>query len=386
MFALARRWRICRGLSRHCAPDRRLCTDPAARLDAASRAVFHSAREGWPGMSARMSRLVVGLVLPPMGLAAVMLGAGPASAAQAPVGLGAAASFAILAGTTVTNTGPSAISGDLGVAPGSAVTGFPPGAVTNGSIHKADTAASQGKAAVTTAYNDAAGRATSATITADLGGQTLVPGVYAGGALQITGTLTLDAQGDPSAVFVFKAASTLITASSSSVSLLGGANACNVFWQVGSSATLGTNSVFRGTVLALTSVSAATGAAVTGRLLARNAAVTLDSNTVTSTSCAAALPSASVSATSTSTASSSGSTVSVSGSAAATSGGPTAAAGPTLPNTGSHAIAMALVGVVALSLGGVLLLSSRRPHQLGGPSTGPTSGGAHSLRNTGNRG
>jgi LPXTG-motif cell wall-anchored protein len=337
-------------------------------------------------MSARMSRLVVGLVLPPMGLAAVMLGAGPASAAQAPVGLGAAASFAILAGTTVTNTGPSAISGDLGVAPGSAVTGFPPGAVTNGSIHKADTAASQGKAAVTTAYNDAAGRATSATITADLGGQTLVPGVYAGGALQITGTLTLDAQGDPSAVFVFKAASTLITASSSSVSLLGGANACNVFWQVGSSATLGTNSVFRGTVLALTSVSAATGAAVTGRLLARNAAVTLDSNTVTSTSCAAALPSASVSATSTSTASPSGSAGSVSGSAAATAAGPTAAAGPTLPNTGSRAIAMALVGVVALSLGGVLLLSSRRPHQLSGPSNGPTSGGAHSLRNTGNRG
>jgi LPXTG-motif cell wall-anchored protein len=331
-------------------------------------------------MTARIHRLVVRLVLPSMGLAAVLLGASPASAAQAPVGLGAAASFAILAGTTVTNTGPSAISGDLGVAPGSAVTGFPPGAVTNGSIHQADTAASQGKSAVTTAYNDAAGRATSATITADLGGQTLVPGVYAGGALQISGTLTLDAQGDPSAVFVFKASSTLITASSSSVSLLGGANACNVFWQVGSSATLGTNSTFQGTVLALTSVSAATGAAVTGRLLARNAAVTLDSNTVTSTSCAAALPSASVSATSTSTASASGTRVTIS--AAPTPGGRAAGAGPSLPNTGLRAVVMALVGVVSVAFGGVLLLSTRRSGQLSRPSN-RSGGGAHSLRKSG---
>jgi hypothetical protein len=205
---------------------------------------------------------------------------GSADAAQAPVGLGKAASFAVLAGSTVTNTGPSVIRGSLGVSPGSAVTGFPPGVVTNGTINKANTAAAQAKAALTTAYNDAAGRSTTGTVSADLGGQTLVPGVYTGGALSLTGTLTLNAQGNPNAVFVFQASSTLITHSGSVVRVIGG-NLCNVFWKVGSSATLGTNSTFVGTVMALTSVTATTGARVSGRLLARNGAVTLDSNIIT---------------------------------------------------------------------------------------------------------
>ncbi|MCA1707465.1 MAG: DUF3494 domain-containing protein, partial [Actinobacteria bacterium] len=131
------------------------------------------------------------------------------------------------------------------------------------------------------AYTDAAGRSPSDTLTADLGGQTIVSGVHRGDTFGLTGTLTLDAQGDPNAVFIFQAASTLTTASGSHVALINGASPCNVFWQVGSSATLGTTSVFVGTILALTSVTAQTGASVTGRLLASNGAVTLDTNTVT---------------------------------------------------------------------------------------------------------
>ncbi len=242
-------------------------------------------------MTARVPRFSGIFLVVALALAVTVVGGSQAGAAQAPVGLGTATSFAVLAGTTVTNTGPSTISGDLGVSPGTAVTGFPPGTVSNGTVHAADAVAAQAQADLTTAYNDAAGRTPFTTVSADLGGQTLVSGVYRGGALGLTGTLTLNAQGDPNAVFIFQAGSTLITASSSRVAVINGAQACNVFWQVGSSATLGTNSVFVGTVLALTSVTAATGASVAGRLLARNGAVTLDSNTVTRSTCAAAPPS-----------------------------------------------------------------------------------------------
>ncbi len=212
--------------------------------------------------------------------------ASPVLAAEAPVGLGTAESFTVLAGTTVTNTGPTSITGNLGVSPGSAVTNFPPGIVLGGTIHATDAVAAQAQADVTTAYNDAAGRPPSALVGAELGGQTLAAGVYRGATLGITGTLTLDAQGDANAVFIFQAASTLITASASRVNLINGSSPCNVFWQVGSSATLGTASTFLGTILALTSVSANAGTAVSGRLLARNGAVTLNSDTVNrSTGC-----------------------------------------------------------------------------------------------------
>ncbi len=161
-------------------------------------------------------------------------------AAQPPVGLGTTTSFAVLAGTTVTNTGPSVISGNLGVSPGTAVTGFPPGKVINGTQHKADAVALQAQSDLTTAYTDAAGRTPATVVSKDLGGQTLAPGVYkAASAMGLTGTVTLDGHSDPNAVFIFQAGSTLITASSSTVKLIGGAQACNVFWQVGSSATLG---------------------------------------------------------------------------------------------------------------------------------------------------
>ncbi|MDP8938267.1 MAG: ice-binding family protein, partial [Actinomycetota bacterium] len=210
---------------------------------------------------------------------------GPAGAQ--PVGLGTAESFAVLAGTTVTNTGPTTISGNVGVSPGTAVTGFPPGIVTNGTIHAANAVAAQAQADLTTAYLDAAGRTPCTPLPSALGGgQVLGPGVYCAGTFVITGELIL--RGDADDVFIFQAGSTLITAAGSTIRLEGGAQACNVFWQVGSSATLGVGSTFVGTILALTSITAETNAVIQGRLLARNGAVTLDSNTITVPVCAVA--------------------------------------------------------------------------------------------------
>ncbi len=216
----------------------------------------------------------------------MVAGSQPAYAAEAKVGLGTADPFAVLAGTTVTNTGPTVVSGDLGLSPGTAVTGFPPGQVINGTQHVADAVALQAQNDLTTAYNDAAGRTPATTVTSDLGGQTLVGGVYnTAAAMALTGTVTLDGEGDPNTVFIFQAGSTLTTATSSSVALVNGAQACNVFWQVGSSATLGTDTTFNGTIMALTTVTLQTNAAVIGRVLARNGAVNLDTNTITRPGC-----------------------------------------------------------------------------------------------------
>jgi hypothetical protein len=219
----------------------------------------------------------------------LIAGVSLASTAQAAsVALGTADSFAVLGGSTVTNTGPSVISGDLGLSPGTAVTGFPPGTVNAGTIHATDAVAGQAQSDLVTAYNDAAGRPSTATISADLAGRTLTPGVYtSASSLGLSGDLTLDAQGDPNAVFVFQAGSTLTTGSASRVLLIGGAQPCNVFWQVGSSATIGTSSAFVGNILALTSISLTTSATLNGRALARNGAVTLDTNTITKSTCAA---------------------------------------------------------------------------------------------------
>ncbi len=191
--------------------------------------------------------------------------------------------FAVLAGSTVTNTAtPTVVTGDLGVSPGSAVTGFPPGIVT-GTIHAADAAAAQAQSELTTLYNDLANTACNTDLTGqDLGGKTLTPGVYCfSTSAQLTGTLTLDAQGDPNALFLFKVGSSLTTASGSSVLLINSASSCGVFWQVGSSATLGTGTALAGSIVALTSITLNTGAGVTGRVLARNGAVTLDDSHVT---------------------------------------------------------------------------------------------------------
>jgi hypothetical protein len=219
---------------------------------------------------------------------AVTTTSSPASAAptsaiatQKTVNLGAAARFAVLAAATVTNTGPSVITGDLGVSPGTAVTGFPPGRMSKGAIHSADSAAAAAQISLTHAYADAASRTPTATVGTELGGKTFGPGIYSNTTLGITGTVTLNAKGNPKAVFIFQSASTLITASSSVVRLTGGAKASNVFWQVGSSATLGTYSKFVGTIMAYASVTDTTGVSVTGRLLVETAAVTLDTNAVT---------------------------------------------------------------------------------------------------------
>ena len=209
-----------------------------------------------------------------------------AATGPATVGLGTAAPFAVLAGTPkVASTGATVINGNLGISPAGAVTGFPPG-IVNGTVHKADAVALQAQTDLTTAYTDAAGRPVTATH-GTLGGLTLAPGVYnAGGVvLGLTGTLTLDGHNNPSAVWIFKATSSLVTASSSRVKLINGASSCNVFWQVTSSATLGSGSTFVGTIMALASITIASGVTLHGRALARNGQVTLIDDTVTSSSC-----------------------------------------------------------------------------------------------------
>jgi len=202
------------------------------------------------------------------------------------VDLGTANNFAVLAGSTITNTGPTTVSGgNIGVSPGSAITGFPPGTIAPPSTtHLADAVALGAQKDLATAYNTAAGLARNAVLTGeDLGGLTLTPGVYFfASSAQLTGTLTLDDQGNPDAVFVFQIGSTLTTASASVVESINDPSqpGISVFWQVGSSATLGTGTDFEGNILADTSITVNTGAIVDGRLLAENGAVTLDSNAI----------------------------------------------------------------------------------------------------------
>ena len=204
-----------------------------------------------------------------------------AAAIQTPVVLGSTAPFGVLAATTVTSTGATTVNGDLGVSTGTTVTGSP---TVTGTLHLGDPTAAQAQLDLTTAYNDAAGRTVGAvSVAGNLGGQTLTPGLYAStSSLEISsGDLTLDALGDPSSVWIFQMASTLVTTTSRQVILSGGAQAANVFWQVGSSATIGVSSVFKGTILAAQSVTLNTGATLEGRALARVGAVALDGNTIT---------------------------------------------------------------------------------------------------------
>ncbi|MFF9770130.1 ice-binding family protein [Streptomyces sp. NPDC014636] len=263
------------------------------------------------------------------------------------VDLGRADSFAVLAGSATTNTGPSVITGDVGVSPGTSISGYGPPAVVNGTLHSADTVAQDAQTDLTAAYDDAAGQPSDGALPPDAGDLTLVPGVYtASSTLGLTGTLTLDAQENPNAVWVFQIGSGLTTASSSRVSLINGASPCNVFWKVGSSATLGTNTDFAGNILAMTSITVTTGATIEGRALARNGAVTLDTNTITRPECAGGT--------------SGGSTTTTGGPTTTTTGGP---AGPTT-TTGGPA------GPTTTTTGG----PAGPTTTTGGPA-GPTTGG-----------
>lgn len=227
--------------------------------------------------------------------ARVLSGAGLAvllcvQTASAQSSLGTAESFAVLAGDSVTNTGSSVITGDLGVSPGSSVTGFPPGTVT-GTIHAGDAVALQAKNDLVTQYDALAGAPCGTDLTGqDLGGKTLTPGVYCfSSSAQLTGTLTLDAEGKSDAVFVFQTGSTLTTATDASVKLINGGDPCGVAWQIGSSATLGTTTSFLGNLIALTSITLNTGADIIGgRALARDGSVTLDTNDISFASCGTA--------------------------------------------------------------------------------------------------
>lgn len=203
--------------------------------------------------------------------------------AQSSVNLGTAANFAVLAESGITNTGATTINGDVGTFPTTSITGFETVTLI-GINHVGDAVTQQAKTDLVTAYDDAAGRTPTQFYTQafELGGLTLTNGIYnTTASFGLTGNLTLDAQGNPGAVWIFQAGSTLITASGSSVILLGGAQAGNIFWQVGSSATLGTGTHFAGNILALTSITLETGATIEGSALARNAAVVLDANSIT---------------------------------------------------------------------------------------------------------
>jgi len=222
-----------------------------------------------------------------IGLVAIAMLAGvwpvAAQAATAP-SLGAAGSFAVLGASTVTCTGASAITGDVGVWPGSAITGFPPCTLT-GRLQAGNGVAKQAHNDATTAYNALAGATCPAAnnLTGkNLGGLTLKPGVYCfSSSAQLTGVLTLSGAG----VYIFQIGSTITTASTSSVVVASGAVCGNVFWQVGSSATLGTGTAFAGNILALASITMNTGATLNGRAIALTGAVTMDTNTVSA--CAA---------------------------------------------------------------------------------------------------
>ncbi len=327
---------------------------------------------GWP-LASRLAVVTSALLI--FGLFATPA---RAYAAEPTVGLGTAASFSVLGGQTVTNTGPTTLSGDLGVSPGTAITGFPPGKAS-GATYKADAVASKAQSDLVIGYNDAAGRAKTSSVAGDLVGKTLTAGVYKStGPIALSGTLTLNGQGNPDAVFIFQAASPLITASASRVSVINDAQACNVFWQVGSSATLGTDSSFTGTIMALTSITVTTDTTVAGRALARNGSVTLDDDTFTSPACKTTSPPTTTTTTAPTTSTTTGSSTSTtsptgSGGAGGTTGsgftgksgsgsGPTGTNTSGLALTGPSPLLMPMLGagILMLLLGGLFLAAGRQ--------------------------
>jgi len=289
--------------------------------------------------SCRRSRRVL-FVASTATLASIFVFTSGAQAAQAPVGLGTATNFAVLAGSGITNTGPTTITGDVGTFPTPSETGF--GSITlTGTNHAGDAVTQGAKNDLVSAYNNAAGRTPVTNVPVELGGSTLHAGVYTSPTLGLTGTLTLDGQGNANAVFIFQAGSTVITAPNSRVLLVNGANACNVVWQLGSSATFNTGTQFVGNVLAHTSITAETGATFQGRLLARVGAVTLDTNIITKPACVTL------------------STRSPNTPRSTTGSGSTNES-PQLPFTGSPTVELVGAGTALLALGSVAFLIARR--------------------------
>lgn len=312
------------------------------------------------------------LAIPAVVATAAALGAvsQPASAGIVPtVNLATAASYSVIGSTTVTNTGFSILDKGVALSPGTAVDGFPPGIVLPpGTIEAANAVSGLARADLTAAYLDAEGRGVEFTLGADLTSPTpLAPGVYnstANGPLLLSGAMTLDGENNPNAVFIFKTGSSLTTMSNSVVNLINGASECNIFWQVGSSATIGTDSAFVGNIMALTSISVETNATIQGRAMARNGAVTLDDNTFTSTPCAfgPAPP-----ATTTTTTASSATTIP----GPATTASPGATVSPTVPGFGDTDITLprtggqdvtstSMIGGFVLVLGAAAIVLARR--------------------------
>jgi len=289
--------------------------------------------------------------------ASLFLAVGTANAAIVPtVDLGTAEDFSVLGGQTVTNTGPSVLANSVGVSPGTAIVGFPPGVVQPpGTVEAGTPAAAQAQADSTAAYLDADGRPLNETTTSDLTGLTLVGGVYAGPSqspLSLSGTLTLDGEGNPNSVFIFQTDSTLITGPGSTVSLINGAQACNVFWQVGSSATLDTGSTFVGNILALTTITVADSVTVQGRALAQNGEVTLINDTFTQVGCdLSQVTTTTTVADTTTTAVATSTTAAATATTAAT--GTTTPPAPELPFTGrsSAEILLVAIGVLVVGIG-----------------------------------
>lgn len=236
-------------------------------------------------MNCTFARLAVSAVV------VACVSAVPSALAQTAPSLGTAESFAVLGASTVTNTGASVVTGDLGLHPGTSVTGFPPG-IVNGTIHVANSVALTAQTSLVAAYTALANAPFDVNLTGqDLGGLTLTPGVYRfDSSAQLTGVLTLNGQANSASVFIFQIGSSLTTASNASVSFINGGSPCNVFWQVGSSATLGTTTSFVGNLLALTSITLNSGTSLQGRALADNGAVTLDSNIVDASACLTSVP------------------------------------------------------------------------------------------------
>jgi type VI secretion system secreted protein VgrG len=307
------------------------------------------------------------------GSSAVLLAVGqPVSASIVPtVPLATSSNYSVLASSTVTNTNPSVIGQSVGLSPGTSITGFPPGIVLPpATIEAANAVTLQAQQDLTVAYVDAATRGVEFTVVADLVGQTLAPGVYeapAHGPLGLSGQLVLDGQGNSNAVFIFQTDSTLITSTGSTIALINGASECNVFWQVGSSATLGSGSLFVGNILALTSITVESSVVVHGRALARNGAVTLDNNVFTQPSCAPTtdlVPTATAPSTTTAPAATPAPTSPASTVPGNTGVTPTTApfnaTDITLPATGKSTATMSVIGLAALLMGIVAIVITRR--------------------------